>query len=224
MPSEPTEQAPSYAELAALVASLGVEVAELRQAVAARDVRIAELEKSLDEARRSNKHQAALFSKGAPSDEPAKPGRGSGDRHGRHGHRAAPATADRELHAPLPACCPNCGGDVDHERDAQQWQVDPPDARPVVTRFRIGVGRCRHCGARVQGRHPEQSSDDLGAAASGLGPTAKAWAAWLHYELGVSFAKCARLLGRLGVTVDTQATGAALVPVHAEIRRRINAC
>ena len=67
MPSEPTEQAPSYAELAALVASLRVEVAELREGRCCTRRSNAELEKHLDEARRSNKRQAAPFSKGAPA-------------------------------------------------------------------------------------------------------------------------------------------------------------
>jgi hypothetical protein len=55
------------------------------------------------------------------------------------------------------------------------------------------------------------------------------FAAWLHYGLGLSFAKCATALGRLGIGVTAgalcsgaQRTGTALVPVHAEICRRIN--
>lgn len=226
--SETTDAAPSYAELVGLVAELRAEVAELREAVAVRDQRIVELEKSLDEARRAGKRQAAPFAKGEPKDEPARPGRRSGKRHGRHGHRMAPGRADRELTAPLPDACPHCGGEVEHLRDAEQWQLELPDPRPVTTRFVIGVGRCRGCGSRVQGRHPEQASDALGAAGSQLGPTAKAFAAWLHYGLGLSFAKCAQVLHRFGVPVTAgalcsgaQRTGAALVPVHAEIRRRI---
>jgi transposase len=183
----------------------------------------------LGESRRAGKRQAAPFSKGGPADAPARPGRKRGDAHGRHGHRMAPVGADRELAAPLPGCCPHCGGDVDHERDAEQWQVDLGEMRPTTTRIRVSVGRCRSCGQRVQGRHPEQTSDALGAAGSRVGPVAKGWAAWLHYGLGLSFAKCARLLQRLGVDVaagalcqSAQAAGAALVPVHAEIVRRVN--
>lgn len=211
------------------MARLETVVAELTETVAARDVRIAELEKLLGESRRSGKRQAAPFSKGEPSEDPARPGRRSGERHGRHGHRAAPVKADRELDAPVPAGCPRCGGDVELERTEDQWQVDLPELRPTVTRFRVGVGRCRSCRRRVQGRHLEQASDALGAAASQVGPAAKAWAAWLHYGLGLSFAKCARLLGRLGVEVTAgalcsgaQSTGAALVPVQADIVRRVN--
>lgn len=141
----------------------------------------------------------------------------------------APAKPDRVLDAPVPGCCPHCGGDVEAERTEDQWQVDLPDARPSVTRFRVEVGRCRSCRRRVQGRHPEQASDALGAAASQVGPVAKAWAAWLHYGLGLSFAKCAQLLARLGIDVTAgalcqaaQSTGTDLVPVHTDIVRRVN--
>lgn len=204
---------------------------ELVSALAARDARIVELEKLLEESRRSGKRQAAPFSKGEPSDEPSRPGRKRGRGHGRHGHRMAPTRIDRELDAPLPGCCPHCGGDVAHERDAEQFQTDLPALpAPVVTRFKVAVGRCRSCGKRVQGRHPEQTSDALGAAGSQIGPTAKAWVAWLHYGLGLSFGKCSLLLGRLGIPVtagaicsSSQSMGAALMPVRDTIIEKVNA-
>jgi len=87
---------------------------------------------------------------------------------------------DRELDASLPSCCPDCGGELEHERDAEQWQVDLGEPQVVKTRSRVAVGHCRKCGKRVQGRHPEQTSDALGAAGSQVGPTAKAWASFLH--------------------------------------------
>jgi transposase len=223
------------AELEALVAGLQAALAEVSAARAADQERIAELsarnselERLLGESRRSGKRQAAPFSKGSPEPEPKRPGRKSGGDHGRHGHRAAPAgPPDRDLEAPLPGCCPDCGGQVDHERDAEQWQVDLPPLRPVTTRFRVGVGRCRDCGRRVQGRHPEQASDALGAAGSQVGPVAKAWAIWLHYGLGLSFGKCAQLLARLGIEVTAgalcqaaQTTGTDLVPVHDQLIER----
>jgi transposase len=204
---------------------------ELVAALASRDARIVELEKLLEESRRSGKRQAAPFSKGEPSDEPKRPGRKRGRGHGRHGHRMAPTSIDRDLEAPLPGCCPHCGGDVVHERDAEQFQTDLPALpAPVVTRFKVAVGRCRACGKRVQGRHPEQSSDALGAAGAQIGPVAKAWVAWLHYGLGLSFGKCAQLLGRLGIEVTagaicsaSQSMGTALVPVKAAIVEKVNA-
>ncbi len=136
---------------------------------------------------------------------------------------------DRELKAPLPGCCPDCGGQIELERDAEQFQVELPEMVPTVTRFTIGIGRCRNCKRRAQGRHPEQTSDALGAASVGIGPHARGFAAWLHYGLGLSFGKSAQVLSRLGVPVTAgalssgaQTTGTALVPVVAEIVSQIN--
>jgi transposase len=206
------------------------QIERLTEALAARDARVAELEKLLEDSRRSGKRQAAPFSKGGPAEEPARPGRRDGKDHGRHGHRAAPVGPPaRDLSAALPACCPECGGALDHERDVEQFQCELPDVRPVVTRFVICVGRCRSCQKRVQGRHPEQTSDALGAAASQIGPHARSLATWLHYALGLSFAKTSQVLSRLGVPVTAgalcsgaQATGTDLVAHQHSIVKRIN--
>lgn len=150
-------------------------IAELTEAVATRDARIAELDKLLEDGRRSGKRQAAPFSKGLLAEEPKRPGRRSGKNHGRHGHRMTPpGPVDRELAAPLPSCCPDCGGVVVHERDAEQFHTALPEVRSVITRFTTGIGRCRTCKKRVQGRHPEQTSDALGAAAARSGRTPRA--------------------------------------------------
>jgi transposase len=136
---------------------------------------------------------------------------------------------DRELDAPLPSCCPGCGGTLAHERYADQYQVELPERRATVTRFRVAVGRCGACGKRVQGRHPEQTSDALGAAAVQLGPNAKGFGTLLHYVMGLSFVKTADVLGRFGVPVTAgalasgaQSTGKALEPVHQEIIAKVN--
>jgi transposase len=220
------------ADLRRIVARFEATVTELQESLAARDARIAELEKLLGESRRSGKRQAAPFSKGDPKLEPERPGRKTGHAHGRHGHRQAPPAApDVELEAPLPGCCPHCGGDVEHERDAEQFVTDLPALpAPTTTRFRVAVGRCRSCGRRVQGRHPDQISDALGAAGAQVGPNAKAWSAWLHYTLGLSFEKITKLFADrfgFGVTAGAlcqaaQSTGTDLVPVIADCRARLN--
>lgn len=214
------------------VSGLEAELAERDAQVAERDARIVESEKLLGESRRAGKRQAAPFSKGDPIEEPERPGRKPGGRHGRHGrhgHRMAPTDPDRTLDANLPGCCPDCGGELGVERVADQWQCELPDMTAVVTRFRVQIGRCRGCRRRVQGRHPEQTSDALGAAGSQVGPKAKAFGMWLHYQLGLSFGKATRLLARLGVDMTpgalcsaAQATGTALVPVQADLVAQLN--
>ena len=210
------------------IAALEAMVAELVETLATREARITELQALLEQARRSGKRQAAPLSKGEPNDEPARPGRKKGKSHGRHGHRPTPPEPDRFVDAPLPECCPHCGDSVEFERWAQQSQTELPEPRPVTTRFRVGVGRCRGCRRRVQGRHPEQTSDALGAAGSQVGPRAMAWATWLHYGLGLSFEKCSTVLARLGVNVTAGAicsssasTSTDLVPTHQAIKTHV---
>jgi transposase len=79
-------------------------------------------------------------------------------------------------------------------RDPWRFQEDLPVVRPHVRRFDVHVGRCRACGHRVQGRHPSQTTDALGAASTHLGPQAVALIAVLNKQLGLSHGKIATLL------------------------------
>ena len=163
----------------------------------ARDRRIAELEARLaalealvEQLRRGGKRQAAPFSKGEPKSEPKAPGRKGGDGYGTKARRAAPPPdAVDEVHvAGLPASCPGCGGGVTPTHTAHQYQVEIP-RRPIHRRFDVRVGRCAGCGRRVQGRHPLQTSDALGACASQIGPDAQAGIVHLNKRAGLSHGK-----------------------------------
>lgn len=137
---------------------------------------------------------------------------------------------DRDLDAGLPDGCPHCGhDDLVEDNITEQWVTDFVVV-PVRTRFRVHVGHCCGCGRRVQGRHPEQTSDALGAAGSQIGPHAKALALWLHYGAGLSFGRCSKALAMLGVDVTrgalTQAaagTGKAMVPTYQALLERVAA-
>ena len=161
------------------------------------------LKKELDAARRAGKRQAAPFSKGAPTPTPQPPGRRRGCRHGAHAHRAVPPVIDERYTVPLPAACPSCGGAVHGLRVAPQYQEELPVVTPVVRRFDVHIGHCHACGRRVQGRHPLQTSDALGAAAVHRGPRAVALITILNKQLGLSHGKVAALVRTqfsLGVT------------------------
>lgn len=175
------------------------------------------LKDDLEAARRAGARQAAPFSKGAPTPHPKRPGRKSGPAHGRHGQRPVPPRVDETHDAPLPPACPHCGGVVHETRVADQYQEDLPPVRPVVRRFRVHVGRCAQCRRRVQGRHPWQTSDALGAAAVQLGPHAVALAVTLNKQFGVSFGKIATLFHqRLGLTLTR---GAIVRALHRTARQ-----
>ena len=156
----------------------------------------------LDAARRAGKRQAAPFSKGETTPDPGRGGRRRGAEHGRHGHRRLPDHVDETIEVETPQECPCCGGGVEHEDWVDQYQEEiAVPVRPHVRRYRVGWGYCRECGKRVQGRHPEQTSDASGAAAVQLGPRTVALCAQWNKELGLPVAKVVRLLAWLGVSV-----------------------
>ena len=175
------------------------------------------LKEELEMARRRATRQAAPFSRGLPKADPERPGRKSGLAYGRRAHRRPPARIDLTHDAPLPPRCPDCGGVVTRRRIVSQYQEDLPVQRPVVHEFRVAVGQCRHCHRRVQGRHPLQTSDALGAAAVQLGPQAVALAVILNKQCGLSFGRIVRLLrDRFGLTVTR---GGLVHAVHRGARQ-----
>jgi transposase len=170
------------------------------------------LRDQLEAARRAGFRQAAPFSKGVRAAHPRRPGRRSGSAYGRHGQRRAPTVIDDVQDVPVPPACPQCGGAVDDTHVTAQYQEDLPPVRPVVRRFDVHIGRCRRCGRRVQGRHPLQTSDAVGAAAVQLGPQALAVAASFNKQLGLSFSKIETVFAdRFGLTVTR---GALVRAVH----------
>jgi transposase len=184
----------------------------------------------LDQARRQSRRQAAPFSKGPPKPRPKRPGRKAGAAHGRHGHRLPPAPTgvDEVLEAPLPQACPRCGGSVRETEVATQYQTEIP-RRPIIRRFNVHVGCCSGCGRRIRGRHPLQTSDALGAAASQIGPDAQAAVALLNKTFGLSHVKIAALFrGLFGIALSRGASAQIalraahrLEPADREIRQEI---
>src|SRR3954470_9027539 len=201
---------PTYDELLDLNRRQARQIDELR-------AEVERLRSELEQARRAGKRQAAPFSKGPPKTDPKRPGRKPGHP---PSHRPAPPPeqVDRIIEVPLPPECPECHAPLDEAPISlhDQYQIDLPDPRPVITRFRVPVARCPACYRRVQGRHPEQTSDALGAAAVQYGPRLLGFAADLKHRIGASYRKCSSVLLTLtGLVV----TGAALVRSGHRLRR-----
>jgi transposase len=155
--------------------------------------RIDHLKRQLDDARRAGFRQAAPFAKPLKKD-PKRPGRKAGRAYGLKARRRCPRRVDERYDVPLPAHCPRCAGLLTPTGIATQYQEELPVTRAVVRRFDIHVGRCARCRRRVQGRHPLQTSDALGAAAAQLGAEAIALVVVLNKQLGLSFGKIVTLL------------------------------
>jgi transposase len=202
----------------------------LQRRVAELEAQVERLTHLLEQQQRAGRRQAAPFAKGPPQPEPKKPGRKPGKDYGRKAHRPPPPLEQiDEVHeAPLPDACPACGGRIDETHIDHQYQVEIP-RRPIYRQFNVHVGHCRACRRRVQGRHPLQTSDALGAAASQLGPDAQAAVVELNKQAGLSHGKVSRCLDSLfgmtltpGGSVHTVLRAARrCAPVYARICQSI---
>ena len=190
---------PTYEELLS-------ENRSLRQRVVQLEAQVRHLIAQLQESQRAAKRQAAPFSKGPPKDPPATPGRKPGQNYGPKAHRELPCRPpDEVFDVPLPPVCPDCGGPTVEDRQAQQFQTEIP-RQPLLRRFDLHLGHCRRCGRRLQPRHPLQTSDALGAAASQLGPDAQAAIVHLNKHAGLSHGKIADYFDTLfGITLTRSA-------------------
>ncbi|MBI4729284.1 MAG: IS66 family transposase [Acidobacteria bacterium] len=161
----------------------------------------------MESSRRAGKRQAAPFSKGVPSRHPRRPGRKPGADYGTPARRPTPERIDEIVDAPLPPRCPDCRGALEETGVLEQTQTEIPEPQPLIRRIDIHQGRCRNCGRMVRGRHPVQTSEAVGAAASQLGPRALAMIAMLNKGLGLSFEKTARVM-RDAFGIDVSRAGA----------------
>jgi hypothetical protein len=195
------------------LAALEREVTELRQAVAERDARIAELEEEL---RRRGKNYRPK-----PNTPPRKKSvdrRKKGQR--RHGgfFRTPPKPAEvTHQHDVYADTCPHCHGP--HLKATGRYddhiQVDIPEPKIEVHRFRRHVMQCLDCEGTCQGR------GDLELPGSHIGPRARLLAAYARGHLGISLGKTAALFSewfgfhesRAGVLGHVKWAGKLCAPV-----------
>jgi transposase len=218
------------AQLQAEIAQLRAENAEIRaQLTEALDAN-RQLQDRLEEAERAAARQAAPFrrreSQKIPDGSKKRPGRPKG-----HPgvHRAVPDRVDAELDIPLPGC-PHCGGPVTGVEAIEQFIEEIPPVRPIVTRLVTYRGVCAVCGA-VHSSHPLQTSMATGAAKVPLGPRARALAASLNKQFGLTMRKTCRVLRLLaglilspgGLALSVQRTAAKVQPAFDSLVIEIRA-
>ena len=163
---------------------------------------VQQLRKELETAQRAARRQAAPFSRGKLKSHPKRPGRKSGAAHGPHHQRPVPDHVDEEINVSAPEQCPACGGLLTVERVELQYQEEIV-RRTWVRRFHVPVCRCAQCDQRVQGRHPLQTSDALGAAAVQVGPEAVTLGVLMNKSLGLPHADASSVLQQgFGLTVS----------------------
>jgi transposase len=183
----------SREELLVLVAQLERQVAQLSASLEGLQAENAQLQ-------RSNKRQAAPFSKGTRESQPKRPGREPGS--GAFSFRRAPQPeeiTEPPVEVPISQeACPGCGGRLAEEGVDLAYITDlPPRPRPKVTQYRVWVCRCLRCGRRVRGQHPDLALGQYGATAHRVGQRVMAAAHTLHYQMGIPVRKVPAVLETL---------------------------
>jgi len=166
------------------------EVERLRQQLEQLQKQFEQQQQTTESQQRAGNRQAAKFRRRKHVKNPQSPGRKKGTA---ATHRKTPMKVDREVDVPV-GLCSECDLPAVDNVYHQQFQTDIPPVEPVTTQFNVPVGNCARCGARIQGRHPDQTSDALGAAANQLGPRAHALGFQLKHDFGMSVAKVSRFL------------------------------
>ena len=153
----------------------------------------ARLQKELETSQRAARRQAAPFSRGKRKSQAKSPGRKSGKAYGKHHRRPIPDHVDEQIAVAVPKQCPECNGALTVERIEAQYQEEIV-RRTWIRRFDIPICRCAQCGKRVQGRHPLQTSDAIGAAAVQVGPEALSLGVLMNKAQGLPHADVAAIL------------------------------
>ena len=123
---------------------------------------------------------------------------------------------------PLPGSRPGCLWLLASGREQPRANVIDHSPQPIV-------GQCASCSGRLQGRHPLQTSDALGAAGVQLGAKTHALMTWLNKRLGLSHGKVQEFFQRVFALRLCQATSCRSMlrtaqlaePAAAEIRQQI---
>src|SRR2546423_2247372 len=150
------------------------------------------LKRDIEQALRAIKRQTAPFSRGQRKANPRPPGRKSGSAYGQRSSKQIPTHIDEVIAVPPPGQC-SCGGVLQVEKIESQYQHEIV-RQTIWRRFDIPICRCTVGHQRVQGRHPQQTSNALGAAAVQLGPEALALAVQMNKGLGLPHADVAAVL------------------------------
>ena len=155
------------------------------------------------------KQLAAAQRAGKRTSKPRRPGRKPGM--GNFSYRKPPSVD--ELTAPITDVtveansCPGCGGILEHDGESLAYVTDIPEMpRPEVRGYRVQMCRCRGCGRRVRGRHPDVGPDQYGASAHRMGRRVMAAAHMLHYGVGIPVRRVPTVLRALtGVELSQSA-------------------
>jgi transposase len=202
--------APSYEQLAALVAAQERTIAGLQARIAEQDAEIAELKRQLAaSSRNSSKPPSADgLDKPAPKSLRGRSGRKPGGQPGREGRTLRQVAVPDEVVVHEPGACRGCGGPLTAEgppaRMIRRQVFDIPTITVRVVEHRLISRRCGGCGTLTAAAGPAAV-----AAPVAYGPHAAAIAVYLCLGQHLPVARTAFLLAELFGTPMAAGTVAA---------------
>ena len=191
------------------------------------------LTEQLEELQRAGKRQAVPFARRQeqrvkqPGQRGRKPGQGAFKNRAKPKEEDITATKKAELSG-----CPDCGRALEDVREQEQYEIDIPEIKPIITRYVMLSGKCPDCGKRHQLCHPDQISKAVGASGVVIGPRAKAFASDLKHDLGASYGKVSKVLNdafHLNVTRGAwqqadHRLGRQAQPIYQELIAALQTC
>jgi transposase len=202
--------APSYEQLAALVAAQERTIAQLQARIAEQDARIAELERQLSVSSRNSSRPPSTdgLGKPAPTSLRGRSGRQPGGQPGREGRTLRQVATPDEVVVHEPGACAGCGSTLPAEgppvRIVRRQVFDIPQITVRVVEHQLLSRRCAGCGALTGAAGPAGVTAPVS-----YGPSAAAIAVYLCLGQHLPVARTAGLLGELFGTPMSVGTVAA---------------
>jgi predicted nucleic acid-binding Zn-ribbon protein len=173
--------------------SLENEIAELKRRLAEAHAVILKLSGQIEELQRSGRRQAVPFARREHVERPKKRGRKHGK--GQFKNREKPKAEEIcETKKAELSGCPQCQCELKNVKEHEQYEIDIPEIKPIITLFWMLSGTCPECGKRHWMYHPDQISCAVGASGVVIGPRAKALAMDLKHRFGASYGKVSEVL------------------------------
>jgi transposase len=209
------------------------EIIELKRQVVEAYETIRKLSEQVEELQRAGKRQAVPF--GRRAEQRVKKSRKRGRKAGQGEFKNREKPKEEEITETKKAelsGCPDCGGALEDVREQEQYEIDIPEIKPVITRYVMLSGKCPQCGKRHKVCHPDQISEAVGASGVVIGPRAKALASDLKHRFGASYGKVSGVLSdafHLNVTRGAwQQADRRLAlqaqPIYQEMTEALRAC
>lgn len=173
--------------------SLEKENSELKRQLAEAHATILKLSEQIEELQRAGKRQAVPFARREHVKKPRKRGRKPGK--GQFKNREKPKAEEiSETKKAELSGCPQCQCELEDVKEHEQYQIDIPEIKPIITLYLMLSGKCPECGKRHWMSHPDQISRAVGASGVVIGPRAKALASDLKHRFGASYGKVSEVL------------------------------